>query len=223
MPRPMQWEAAPLFATPLIKLRIEDTASVAAYFHDRVKPEEAARDSRGELSHYHSRADGGGLFARHPDLAPLKDALETAGSFVYRELLNYADSGPMRVTHAWFNLCEIGGSQSAHNHTNSLLSGTLYLHADAQTHLDFFHPLDAPSLHAELHDVASDAPNAHGLSFHKRRSRIRVAAGDCLFWPSALRHGYTDNRTPGRLSLSFNMMPERLNIDYQPFTGSASA
>ena len=210
----MQWEAAPLFATPLFKLRIGDTDAVRHYFHDRIKGETDARDDRGVLSHYHSR---GGLFERHPDLSPLRDTLEMAGSFVYRELMNYADSGPMRLTQAWFNLCEPGGSQPVHAHTNALLCGTLYLHADEATHLDFHHPADLPTAQPELHDVASDAPNAHGLSFHKRRSRIRVATGDCLFWPAPLRHGYSDNRTPGRLTLSFNMVPSAFNLDYQPF------
>ena len=215
----MQWEAAPLFATPLFKLRIGDTDAVRDYFHDRIKGEAEARDAAGALSHYHSR---GGLFTAHPTLEPLRRTLQDAGTFVYRELMNFSASGPMRLTSAWFNLCGIGGSQSAHNHTNSLLSGTLYLHADERTHLDFFHPLDAPSLHAELHDVPSDAPNAHGLRFHKRTSRIRVRSGDLLLWPSALRHGYSANQTPDRLTLSFNMMPERLNIDYQPFGASGN-
>ena len=216
----MQWEAAPLFATPLFKLPIANTAPVRRYFHDRVACEAEARDMRGALSHFHSR---GGLFARHPDLLPLRDTLEAAGSFVYRELMNYTESGPMRVTQAWFNLCGAGGSQPAHAHTNALLCGTLYLHADADTHLDFFHPADAPTMHAELHDVPSDTPNPHGLSFHKRRSRIRVETGDCLFWPAQLRHGYSDNRTPDRLTLSFNMVPRAFNLDYQPFSTTEEA
>ena len=213
----MQWEAAPLFATPLFKLQLGNTDAVRDYFHDRIKAETDVRDEADALAHYHSR---GGLFSAHPTLEPLRRSLEEAGTFVYRELMNFGASGPMRLTSAWFNLCDVGGSQSAHNHTNSLLSGTLYLHADANTYLDFFHPLDAPSLHAELHDVPSDTPNAHGLRFHKRTSRIRVTSGDLLLWPSALRHGYGANQTPDRLTLSFNMMPERLNIDYQPFTGA---
>ena len=210
----MIWEAAPLFPSPLIRIRIEDTDGVRAYFHDRVKGEASARDSQGGLDHYHSR---GGLWEAHPDLLPLRNTLERAGDFAYRELLNYRDSGPVRLTGAWFNLCGLGASQPPHAHTNALLCGTLYLHADAHTHLDFHHPASLPSAHPELHDTPSDAPNPHGLGFHKRVSRIRVATGDCLVWPAALRHGYSDNRTPDRLSISFNMMPDRLNVDYQPF------
>ena len=164
------------------------------------------------LSHYHSREN---VFDLFPSLAPVQASIEQAGSFAYQQLLNYRKSGDMRINGAWFNLCQQGGTQIKHSHANSLLSGTLYLHTDQHTEITFYHPLTADPLHAELHDEPDQVENEFGLNFHVREVTVAVSAGDCLFWPSQLRHGYKNNKTKDRLSLSFNMMPSHLNAIYQ--------
>ncbi len=215
----MQWEAASLFATPVFKFSMGDMQNLTEFFHNTIKNEVGdERDAQGELSHYFSRYN---VFEKYSELAALQSQLTQMGSFVYRDLMHHQKSGELYFTNAWFNLCEIGGSQPAHNHVNCLLCGTLYLHADDMTHLNFYHPLNNSSFHSELYDrAADDMPNKHGLKFHRREAKISVKSGDCLFWPSWLKHGYHDNQTPGRLSLSFNMMPDKLNVDYQPFMQS---
>ena len=210
----MEWQAAPVFASPVFKIKINGAAAAREVFLAKIKDtaSEDVRDVQGALSHYHTRTN---VFEQVAELADLKKMLTEAGSFVYHDLMNFKKSGPLRMTNAWINLCELGGVQPMHNHANCLLCGTLYLHADAKTKLSFEHPQFAPSAYAELYDKPSDSPNAHGLKFHQRIAQFGVQSGDCLFWPSHLRHGYTTNQTPGRLSLSFNMMPETLNVDYQ--------
>lgn len=210
----MQWQAAALFATPVFKLAMNDADRAKSFFDDQIRdqPLDTARDKQGALTHFHSRSN---VFEVYKELAWLGEQLEKAGNLVYRDLMNYKKSGPMRITNAWFNLCGVGGNQPTHNHVNCLLCGTFYLHADAETKIIFHHPQKNPSYHAELFDSPDDSDNAHGLRFHLRESQIDVKTGDCLFWPSALKHGYSNNKTPNRLSLSFNMMPEKLNVDYQ--------
>jgi len=211
----MQWEAAELFATPVIKTRFANTEALVHFFNDNIKDQMDIKDERDGLSHYHSRTN---VLRHYAELLSFKNQIEKTGSFVYRELFNFGDSGQLYTTNAWFNLCEIGGSQPAHNHTNSLLCGTLYLTADENSELRFYHPQNNASFHSELFDNPSTEPNRHGLKFHRREAKISIRSGDCLFWPSWLKHGYQNNQTPNRLSLSFNMMPEKLNVDYQPFT-----
>ena len=210
----MQWQAASLFATPVFKLAFENAPLAKKFFDENLKDtsEKDIKDQQGVLSHYHSRHN---IFSIYPELKWLEKQIEKAGNLVYQDLMNFKKSGPMRITNAWFNLCEVGGSQPAHNHVNCLLCGTLYLHTDANTKIYFHHPQKTDSHHAELFDSPDTTPNEHGLSFHQQESQIDVNAGDCLFWPSRLMHGYSQNKTPGRLSLSFNMMPEKLNVDYQ--------
>lgn len=214
----MKWEVAPLFETPVFKFSIPETDSVKAYFFEHIQNVSGdERDEQGALSHYYSRQN---VLAKFPELKTLSANLHKAASFTYKELLNYKDSGDLKVTNSWFNLCKLGGSQPAHNHANCLLSGTLYLNTDEHTALDFHHPISSVSQHAELYDRPSDEANEYGLKFHKRQSRIRVKNGDCLFWPSHLRHSYQNNQTADRLTLSFNLMPEFLNLDYRLSLGN---
>jgi len=213
----MQWEAAELFATPVIKVKMPNMDVLTQFFHETVKGQTDIRDEQGGLSHYYSRSN---VLQHYPALTDLKNRIEKTGSFVYQELFNFRESGRLYTANAWFNLCDIGASQPAHNHTNSLLCGTLYLNADENSALRFYHPQNNASFHAELYDSPSSEANAHGLRFHRREAKIPVRSGDCLFWPAWLKHGYSNNQTPDRLSLSFNMMPERLNVDYQPFLPS---
>lgn len=203
-----------LFASPLINIPIKETEYVTRFFKQKLLDKSSSDNlsSDSALMHYHS---GNNVFNIYPELTPLKNYIEQAGSFAYKELLNYQNSGNLKVTSAWFNLCEVGGSQSVHSHANSIISGTLYLHADDNSEIEFFHPQTNNSFHAELHDEAGQGTNKHQLRFHRKVESISVNTGDCLFWPSQLRHGYKNNKTPGRLTLSFNMLPEHLNAIYQ--------
>jgi len=204
----MKWNSMGLFASPLIKIEIENTAIVTDFFDDNI----VSSEREGLLRHYHSTQN---VFELYRELEGLKKSLESAGTFAYRELLNYKKSGEMKITNAWFNQCQVGGSQQKHSHANSLLSGTLYLRTDQNTNIAFYHPLTTDSLHAELFDEPDSSANAYGLNYHIKEVVVKVAQGECLFWPSQLRHGYVNNQTPKRLSLSFNMMPQVLNTTYQ--------
>ncbi len=210
----MEWQAATFFESPVFKFQFANTQDAKDFFFEKIRHEvnDTERYEQGELSHYHSRSN---VFNTYPELKALGDQLERAGTFVYQQLLNYQDSGPLKMTNAWYNLCEVGGTQPMHNHVNCLLCGTIYLHADPNTKIQFEHPQANPASHAELYDRPSDQPNQFGLKFHQRIAQIGLKTGDCLFWPAHLKHGYSKNQTPGRLTLSFNLMPETLNVDYQ--------
>ncbi len=214
----MEWNSKGLFATPLIRISINDIEWVKDFFYQNIHSNEetATKNSNNatvaKLKHYHSFEN---VFTLYDGLEPLRKKIEEAGTFAYQSLLNYTHSGPMKITNAWFNLCNVGGSQIKHSHANNLLSGTLYLHTDQHSNIEFYHPLTTDSLHAELYDEPDYSPNDYGLKYHLREIKIPVNTGDCLFWPSQLRHGYKNNLTPQRLSLSFNMMPSQLNTTYQ--------
>ena len=198
-----------LFPTPLIKIDLQDNEKAKRFFYEVVAVSE---NLPAGLTHYHS---GENVFDLYSELVWLKVNLLEAGRFAYQELLNHKRFGSMTITNAWFNLCEVGGSQLAHTHANNLLSGTYYLNTDADSEIEFHHPLSTSALHPELFDEPDGRVNTHGLCYHKRKVGVSVASGDCLFWPSQIKHGYTNNRTPERLSLSFNMMPTILNTTYQ--------
>lgn len=210
------WESLGLFSVPLIKLKIDGIEQVRELFFSKVKTQSDAlknnEDNSNILSHYHNDSD---IFASYPELAWLKKSIEESADFVYHDLLNHKQSGPMKLVSAWFNLAQVGASQAKHAHANSLLSGTLYLNTDKDTSITFYHPLTTGSLHNELYDQAVQKRNEYGLQYHFTQVEIGVKQGECLFWPSRLMHGYNNNATTDRLSFSFNLMPERLNAVYQ--------
>ena len=78
---------------------------------------------------------------------------------------------------------------------------------------------------SEVQNSLDDAPdtfreNKFGYNYHFLQCTMNVGNGVCLFWPSYMKHGYHNNQTPNRLSLSFNMMPESFNSLYNPYFAS---
>ncbi len=211
----MQWQSLSLFATPVIKMEIEDHEKVKAFFFEKINNKvEAAtvKKQDSNITHFFSDTN---VFNVYPELDWLREKIEEAATFAYCELLNFKKSKDLKITNAWFNLCEVGGVQVRHSHANCRLSGTLYLNTDQNTHIRFMHPLSCSSMHTEIFDQATQDPNPYGLKFHLPYFDVDVQAGDCLFWPSQVNHGYDANKTPDRLSLSFNLMPQHLNTVYQ--------
>lgn len=213
-----EWETLGLFSIPLIKLKLDNIESVNDFFFSEIAPQ-ADLESNSQhntqdtkLRHFGANRS---VFSDHPELEWLKHNIEKSADFVYRNLLNYKQSGKMQMTSAWFNLAEVGAAQSRHAHANSLISGTLYVNADADTSIIFYHPHSAGSAYPELYDKAVQQTNEYGLRYHFEKVEIGVKPGECLFWPSQLLHGYEKNKTPQRLSLSFNLMPAHMNSVYQ--------
>ena len=204
----MQWHSLNLFAYPLIKIPMKSYPTAARFFNQKLRQ----TGDNNVISHYHSRQN---VFEIYEELAEVGAEIQQAGSFAYKQLLNHQKSGDMRINGAWFNLCQPGGDQMKHSHGNCLLSGTLYLNTDEHSEITFYHPLSADAFHAELNDEPCQSNNAFGLNYHVREVSVAVSAGDCLFWPPQLKHGYKANKTPDRLSLSFNLMPHHLNSIYQ--------
>ena len=214
----MKWSTVGLFASPLVKIELEGVERAQQYFDSHIRNKgiaDANIQGDPEVNRLYHYSHNSSVFDVFPDLKWLRESIEQAGNFAYGELLNYKKSGPLQITNAWFNLCDVGASQSKHCHANSLLSGTVYLNTDKHTNIHFFHPLTCVPLHPELYDKPDESKNNYGLRYHHREVIVGVNAGECLFWPSQLQHGYVDNKTPARLSLSFNMMPEYVNNIYQ--------
>ena len=215
----MEWESTGLFATPLIKIKIGDVAFVREFFFKNVVNRSEKNSNieglpeENRLDHFNNRSS---VFNQYEELLWLKEKLESAATFAYQDLLNYKKSGPMNLTNAWFNLAQKGANQGKHSHANALLSGTLYLQTDEHSVINFYHPQTNSSMHAELHDRVDDSSaNKFGLRYHHPMVMVKVNEGDCLLWPSYLMHGYENNQTENRLSLSFNLMPQYLNTIYQ--------
>ena len=215
----MNWESIGLFPIPLFKIKVNGIEHCKRYFYQHIHQQsQVAENIEGlantnPLNHYGNSVS---VFNQFPELRDIRRQIEEGGSFVYNELMHYKKSGKMNTVNAWFNLAELGASQGAHTHANCRLCGTLYLHTDDYSTIHFYHPQTTSSGHAELYDHPDgDSKNDYGLTYHHPQVAVKVNVGDCLFWPPYLKHGYENNKTPERLSLSFNLMPSHLNTIYQ--------
>ena len=215
----MNHQTIGLFAQPVTRVDLE-VDGVANFFDTVIKGSggESNKD-RGHgdqgLVHYHNAQN---VFKVYDELAELGDRITEAANFVYTEVMNHKSD--LFITNAWFNECSVGSSQFLHTHGNSVLSGTLYIRTDENTNIQFQRPGAS-----EVSFVLSDEPdmekdNKYGYNFHWHTCTFDVKEGVCLFWPSYMKHGYQNNQTPNRLSLSFNMMPKSFNSMYNPYFSS---
>lgn len=216
----MNHQTIGLFAQPVTCIDLE-VDGVAKFFDTVIKGSggESNQDHGfGDtgLVHYHNETN---VFKLYDELKDLGDRIVDAANFVYTEVMNHKSD--LFITQAWFNECQVGSSQFMHTHGNSVLSGTLYLRTDENTHIQFETPLGICNVANTLSDVADiDRENNYGYNFHFQHCNFNVGNGVCLFWPSYMKHGYHNNQTPNRLSLSFNLMPKSFNSMYNPYFSS---
>ena len=216
----MNHQTIGLFAQPVTRVDL-DIDGVAKFFDTVVRNNGGDRTNEKHgfgdqgLMHYHNAEN---VFTVYDELSDLKDQILNAANFVYTEVMNHKSD--LFITNAWFNECSVGSSQFMHNHCNSVLSGTLYLRTDENTYIQFQRPGSS-----EVQNILEDSPdtdrdNKYGYNFHFQHCNFNVKNGVCLFWPSYMKHGYQNNQTPNRLSLSFNLMPKSFNSVYNPYFSS---
>jgi uncharacterized protein (TIGR02466 family) len=212
----MNHQTFPLFALPLTRVNL-DYEGIPEFFDSVIKPQTGRGNTDGTSSyetplvHYHNDQN---VFDIYDELKDLGDRILSAANFVFQDVMNH--DSVLRVTNAWFNECDAGGRQFMHNHCNSIVSGTLYLRTDANSHLQFQSPYGMNDFgNLLLDEPNTKRPNRFGYNHHFNIVTYKVEAGACLFWPSHLRHGYSENLTPRRLSLSFNFLPETFNCVYK--------
>ncbi len=200
-----------LFPQPLIKMDVDHHMGLAVFNNTiRHARGDDIIDSNGVINYYNH----GNVFTLFSELQPLHDEILSKANHIYQKILNYDST--LRITNAWFNLCSRGGHQIFHNHCNSVLSGTLYLNTDKHTNIQFQSPYASiPQFCNQLKDQPSETPNEKGYGYHYDYHTIYTSNGTCLFWPSFLLHGYRENRTDNRLSLSFNLVPQQVNRMYK--------
>ena len=182
-------------------------------FNTVIKPRNTEVNTRDKkLRHHHNNEN---VLDLYPILHQVRDDILEGANFIYREILNKRST--LKLTNAWFNECDVGGSQNFHNHCNSTLSGTYYINTDKNTHITFESPYHHPSntCNSIQDECARLRPNRFGYNYHQNYCTIPVEKNMCLFWESYLHHGYVNNQTPNRLSLSFNLLPDQVSHNYK--------
>ena len=148
---------------------------------------------------YTSYASLDDLPVRNPTFADLCDRLKphlaafaAAVDFDTRGLAPEIDS-------IWINVLEHGGTHTGHIHTNSVISGTLYVDVpEGASAIRFEDPRLAMMMAAPPRKARAAAHNRHFVY-------VQPAPGTVLLWESWLRHEVPVNMAgEDRISVSFN-------------------
>ncbi|CAO4140870.1 putative 2OG-Fe(II) oxygenase [Methylorubrum aminovorans] len=108
----------------------------------------------------------------------------------------------------WGNLGRPGASQPPHNHSNSMISGIIYLTTEDQSGTTRFHKPQT-DLHFSLsHNNISAQPNVFNASTWFLGS---VDPGDAVLFPSFLTHHVPEVIGKERITVAFNAIPEKID------------
>jgi uncharacterized protein (TIGR02466 family) len=124
------------------------------------------------------------------------------GSLLFGEELNWS------IKEIWSNVLEPGGNQAIHTHSNSFVSGIIYLtetHPSART---VFHR----SIGGREFIFSNDNPNAKIGPFNGNKwIAPETKPGDMVLYPSYLLHEVPRNEGQQRITIAFNAIPDRLD------------
>lgn len=175
-----------------------------------------ANDKSQQLKHYQRRSSRDAEILDHAKLLGLKSTLVSQANDYYQNLLGFSEE--LYISDSWLNICQPGGHQPDHYHTNAVVSGTLYVvFADTHPKLEFRNPrlINSPQSPEIRRDPSRTTAYNSGFM-----SVGNLTNGSVLYWPSYLVHGYNTNSTDlDRISISFNLNIRSSNFLYHsPFT-----
>ena len=131
-----------------------------------------------------------------PELRSLRSFIEDHVDQFARKTICTSERLEFYITQSWINYTRPGQSHHRHCHTNSLISGVLYLSAVKEVDGICFYRNAPPAIKA-----GDDVQNA----FSAASWRFSVGAGDLILFPSNVTHGVDQNRGGHvRASLAFN-------------------
>jgi len=162
-----------------------------------------------KLHHYDNTS--GQSFLHREEFKEFKEWCEDQCATFVSDDMGYQLPEKMIITDSWLNLCDEGGQQYPHFHTNAYISGTYYLaHEEGHAPLFFRHPDSAShSSHASISLLA----DMNKLGKYNCDLIMLPNEGELMLWPSNLTHGYADNKKDGRISISMNFMPSLIVDD----------
>lgn len=124
------------------------------------------------------------------------------GQRLFGEMLDWS------VKEIWGNVLDPGSHQTVHSHSNSFVSGILYLtpsHPSANT---VFHR----SIGGQEFIFSNAGPNVRPGPYNSNKwISPDPEPGDIVLYPSYLLHEVPRNQGRQRMTIAFNAIPDRLN------------
>ena len=132
-----------------------------------------------------------------------KFIVESTNTFA-KDVLSYKDQNFILLD-SWINLCDKGGFQYRHNHSNCIISGTYYpKFVSGNSPITFQKQFLLDNMPFPYFQIQKDYNNLTEYSFPAWE--VFPESGDLLLWNSHLPHGYDMEGHGDRISISFNMI-----------------
>jgi len=170
----------------------------------------SVNDKSNNLKHYQDNP-----ILEFSKLKLLKQDIEQKANIFYNELLGFKEE--LYISDSWLNVCQKGGFQPDHYHTNCVVSGTLYIEInELSPRLKFKNPrlLSYPFTPEIKCEMGLQTP------YNSLWNSIgNLTNGSIIYWPSYLVHGYDENLSDkNRISISFNLNIKTSKFRYKnPF------
>ncbi len=128
--------------------------------------------------------------------------LKQFGNALFGEDLNW------QIKELWTNVLDPGGYQPVHAHSNSFISGIVYLTECDPSACTVFHR----SLGGHDFVFSNDNPRAEvGPYSGSKWVAPPPEPGDMVLYPSYLLHEVPENQGTQRMTIAFNAIPDRLD------------
>ena len=132
-------------------------------------------------------------------MLPMKRKIMTHINTYFETVIQPFEEIEPYITQSWVNWTDKNHFHTTHRHTNSVISGVVYLHTSPRQ------PYDMVTFAKNQHNDI-EIPNAHNNMFNSNGFNFDVHDMDMLIFPSSLYHGVPPKMTEGtRVSLAFNV------------------
>ena len=136
----------------------------------------------------------------HPEMADIKAFVLNGIKEYLNETNPLPDDLDIYITQSWINVTKNGGWHHGHVHSNSIVSGTIYINANETHDCVWFNNYNN---YIKLYNITFE-PKRHTM-FNQPHAEIKVNTGDLLLFPSPIHHQVPESaNTDLRISLSFN-------------------
>jgi len=134
-----------------------------------------------------------------PELQEVKEMLTLLVNQYFKTVFDNEPGTELYITNSWVNWTDNGGYHHIHKHTNSLVSGVLYIQTSQDDEIDFINPNKFLG-NINIKPIQTTLWNKEHWSYNANENNV-------ILFPSTLEHGV--NQRPHtcygtRISLSFN-------------------
>jgi uncharacterized protein (TIGR02466 family) len=145
---------------------------------------------------YSNKTSENTFILNEPEMKDIKKICENTLNEYYKQVYLPTNDSKIYITQSWLNYTENGKEHHMHSHTNSFISGVLYIDSDKNYDLITF---------SKTGHTSYEIPITKSNDYNTNQLYFKVDKYDIMIFPSDLIHGVPPTTNPNtRISLAFN-------------------